>query len=158
MIFKKGEFCERSLSIITMSRDEIQGMSKPSDTIPHVVISICCPCETLVSINSGALDILRLRFQDLDETEDPRDVLFSQKEALAAAAFVKLWLSKVDAVVIHCGAGVSRSVALAAALSKVLFGNDDEFFQKGVPNRLVYRIALEAFMGEFSDAEQSTNS
>jgi predicted protein tyrosine phosphatase len=158
MISKVGKIGGKSLSIITMSRDEIQSMKKPEEPIPHVVISICCPCETLVSINSGALDILRLRFQDLDETEDPRDVLFSSREAIAASAFVKMWLSRVEAIVIHCGAGVSRSVGLAAALSKVLFGNDDEFFQKGVPNRLVYRIALETFMGEFSDAEQPTNS
>lgn len=154
MISVCGSFQEKDLNVITMSRGEIQNQT--IITANHVVISICSPCETLSSINTGSLDVLRLRFQDLDASESNQDVLFSKSEAERVVSFLRLWIEKVDMIIIHCGAGVSRSVGLAAALTKVIFGNDDEFFKKGVPNRLVYRIALETFMGSFLN--ESSNS
>jgi predicted protein tyrosine phosphatase len=51
----------------------------------------------------------------------------------------------VDVVIVHCGAGVSRSAGLAAALAKWYNGSDLEFFKPPyAPNMLVYRTMLEA--------------
>lgn len=46
-------------------------------------------------------------------------------------------------VIVNCEAGISRSAGVAAALSKVLTRDDEEFFRRYVPNRLVYRKIIE---------------
>lgn len=48
-------------------------------------------------------------------------------------------------IYVHCGAGVSRSKGIGAAISKFYF-DDDEVFFKGRPNAYVYHTALNAFM------------
>ena len=54
-------------------------------------------------------------------------------------------------VVLHCDAGMSRSPGLAAALSKVLVGDDTEFFKRYRPNMRVYRTLLERYYEQFED-------
>jgi predicted protein tyrosine phosphatase len=45
---------------------------------------------------------------------------------------------------VHCDAGVSRSPAVAAALARVLKGDDAEYFAgRYRPNTRVYRMLLE---------------
>ncbi|HVH42669.1 MAG TPA: hypothetical protein VM925_10005 [Labilithrix sp.] len=51
----------------------------------------------------------------------------------------------VERIVIHCDAGISRSAAVAAALSRALRGDDTEFFTgKYKPNMRVYRLLLDS--------------
>jgi hypothetical protein len=47
-----------------------------------------------------------------------------------------------DEIVINCEAGISRSAAIAAALSKILTGDDKVFFDQFIPNRHIYRTIL----------------
>lgn len=51
-------------------------------------------------------------------------------------------------VIVHCRAGVSRSSATAAALSRIFNGNDDEFWQfpPYTPNELVYYTIMKCQM------------
>ena len=55
-----------------------------------------------------------------------------------------------DNIIVHCGAGISRSSGLAAALLKYFTGDDSQIFDnpKYTPNMTVYRTVLETFMEE----------
>ena len=50
-----------------------------------------------------------------------------------------------DLIITHCKAGVCRSAAVNAALSKIILERDDIFFKEGVPNMLVYTTILNAW-------------
>lgn len=52
-------------------------------------------------------------------------------------------------MVLHCDAGMSRSPGVAAALSKVLVGDDSQFFKRYRPNMRVYRTLLERYYDQF---------
>jgi predicted protein tyrosine phosphatase len=52
----------------------------------------------------------------------------------------------VQAILVHCDAGWSRSPAVAAALTKTVFEQDDShWFRTKSPNMLVYRTLLNVF-------------
>jgi len=105
------------------------------------------------------LGLLQLAFPDFDL---PREVtsgsgwkLFDETHAVRILDFVNEMKPKVEAFMIHCLAGVSRSSAVAAALAKIAEGDDSEFFGKHyVPNMLVYSKLLEVAheRGEYDPA------
>lgn len=93
--------------------------------------------------------VLRLAFHDIDpkSTTDfchaKEDQLFNEKRANLIIDFVEEVKDDIDMLVVHCEAGLSRSPAIAAAISKVIFGDDAAFFKVPyVPNMYVYRIML----------------
>lgn len=51
-------------------------------------------------------------------------------------------------IIVHCGAGISRSAGVAAALMKVFTGSDAAIFDnpKYCPNMTVYRTVMNAFI------------
>ena len=51
---------------------------------------------------------------------------------------IYLEVTKVDLIVINCEAGMSRSAGVGAALSKILNGNDTDFFRYFHPNMYIY--------------------
>ena len=53
-----------------------------------------------------------------------------------------MW-EEVDVFLIHCEAGLSRSLAVAAALSRIYYNDDGPWFELEFPNRLVYRLLIE---------------
>ena len=65
--------------------------------------------------------------------------------------YIKAFVDKINknedikVLIIHCAAGVSRSPAVAAAISKYLFGNDGDFFETQLPNKYVYDIMSKCF-------------
>ena len=71
--------------------------------------------------------------------------LFSDNDAKNVVDFVNKNRDQVDEIWVHCYAGVSRSQATAAAISKFFFNDDDVYFRVGVPNRRIYRMILETF-------------
>ena len=71
--------------------------------------------------------------------------LFSADDANNVLNFVNKNKDIVDEIWVHCYAGVSRSQATAAAISKFFFNDDDVYFRAGVPNKRIYRMILEAF-------------
>ena len=96
------------------------------------------------------LDILRLRFDDVDQTFDAEGgfKLFDEGQARAILDFVDKYKDQVDEIVVHCGAGVSRSAGVAAALCLVFDQEDAEFFiLPYLPNRHVYRTIWKVWMG-----------
>ena len=88
--------------------------------------------------------LLQLEFDDVEDL-DEKSRYFDMGLADDILHFVNKHISEAGLIVIHCGAGVSRSVAVASALSKILNNKDDDMFTLGIPNMLVYTSILEAY-------------
>ena len=86
--------------------------------------------------------VLFLQFDD----EEVGERAMTQRHANTIVSFIKSLNDNVDELIVHCEAGVSRSAAVAAAISFSINGDDAEFFKfPFFPNRHCYRLMLEAF-------------
>ena len=63
---------------------------------------------------------------------------------------MKKWYDKVDTIIVHCNAGISRSSGVCAAIMKAMTGDDSLIFEnpKYLPNTTCYKVVLEEFMRE----------
>ena len=113
---------------------------------PYAIISIMTHGiqKAELARNEHCQGILRVNFPDFvkpmenwEETE-----LFNPGIATEIWSFLE-GLPPIQALVIHCEAGVSRSPAVGAAIAKVLGQDHEDYFQKYHPNPLVYRVMLE---------------
>ncbi len=108
-------------------------------TKPWVAISITDPgSEPAKLLEKNRLSVLRLQFHDLDQPVLGSGDLFTPTMARRIIAFVIEWATHVDLLLAHCEAGISRSAAVAAFVSKALFHEDGEYFTRAIPNRLVF--------------------
>ncbi len=69
-------------------------------------------------------------------------VLMNEGHARAIRKFVEQWREMAETIVVHCEQGMSRSPAVAAAISKFLDGDGSQFFDEYVPNRYVYDLMI----------------
>ena len=154
MIFQNLPVKERifrgsKYNLLALSRQEIK------DFVPDescIVISVTDPqsAEAQIFDSSYLLGVLRLQFHDLDKTnkfkfefENSADVYFESENAKEILAFARNYSLEVKLIICQCEQGISRSPAIAAALSKIL-QNEDEFFLKNYwANRWVYNSILE---------------
>ena len=115
---------------------------------PHVLISISNPnCIVKITNIPSCKGILKLKFQDI-ETIDEKSVFFDHGMARTLLDFINETVDRINLIVVHCGAGVSRSVAVASALSKIINNCDDYIFSKSSPNMLVYISILDCYFTE----------
>ena len=85
--------------------------------------------------------VLQLVFAD---TADPdRTDSFTVSHAAELLDFVEEVWDRVEVLLIHCEAGMSRSPDVAAALSRIYYGDDGPWFEYDFPNRLVYRLLVD---------------
>ena len=70
----------------------------------------------------------------------------TEDEAFKIANFVKIVVSDIDTLIVHCLAGRSRSAGCTAAISKWYFNDDTYYFKRYNPNMTVYRLVLNALM------------
>lgn len=139
-----------------LSRNEIQRFQTFHK---HIVISVSDPNSEEVPMPSDVdrLGTLRLSFHDWDAEQmlkfatTYKDVLeemvfFSADMAKEILSFVEKYRDKVDLIVCQCEAGISRSAGIAAALSKIINGDDSVFFKRYIPNSLVYSQILRSWM------------
>lgn len=107
--------------------------------VPYIVISVTDPDKPDADIaeSPGRRAILRLKFDDAAGTIDVpgleglilnNAVELTAPEARTILEFVQTHSAEVKLVLCQCEAGVSRSAAIAAALSRILQGEDDYFF------------------------------
>jgi len=137
-------------NLYVYSRQVIEAI-QPHD-VPHVVVSITTPGDPAlanIKTNEHTLKILRLSFHDLDdaamqhvEIKDQYEAqCFSPTHARQILALVKTY-TEAQRLIVHCDAGWSRSPAVAAALSKILTGDDSHYFKRYSPNMRVYCTIL----------------
>lgn len=93
-------------------------------------------------------DNMIIYYFDFDDVEDgdPNGVAISKEQAQEIAKIVKDNHS-INNIVVHCGAGISRSAGVAAAIGKAI-NNDDSFIFDDLhfkPNKTCYRRVLKAF-------------
>lgn len=109
-------------------------------------ISINCPDDSPAKISGvKRLGYLHLEFWDTDACVEgcyePEHV-FNEDIANEIWDFIGDNWEKSKTLMVHCLMGKSRSTAVAAAISKVKFNDDMEYFRKYTPNMLVYRTLL----------------
>ncbi len=97
--------------------------------------------------------ILPLSFND---TDDEASGAITDGDADIIARFVTAVSDKVDCLVVHCEAGVSRSAGVCAAIMKSLTDDDMAIFNNSYykPNMRCYRKVLEAFWRKKEANEQ----
>ena len=77
-----------------------------------------------------------------------------REDADKIVEFVNTHLNDVDEIIVHCGAGVSRSAGVCAALMLIINGDDSAIFNNGkyCPNMHCYRLVLESYFGYYDKA------
>lgn len=115
----------------------------------YIVISIYDPEKPKPSIpqRAGMRAVLYIPFHDAEPTSQldlPAEIqLMTIDDAQQIWEFVQKHRDHVGTIVCHCEQGMSRSPAVAAALSKLLGEDGDRFFLEHQPNEYVYRMMLE---------------
>ena len=102
------------------------------------------PLDPIFDIEGGELPILSLTFDDTDDGKYGQ--LMTDDNAEDIAMFYSRFIY-CKVILIHCTGGISRSAAVAAALSKFCY--DTDFWVFGAtnlyrPNMFVYRKVLSA--------------
>jgi predicted protein tyrosine phosphatase len=136
-----------NMTLVVCGRDEIEsGVTVKSN---YVVISIRDPerRKARVRRQSGLKDVLYLAFHDAElskATKLPDDIKpMTADRARQIWAFVRKWEKLVGTIVVHCEQGMSRSPAVAAALSRYFGGDEGYFFQNYQPNLLMRGLMVE---------------
>jgi predicted protein tyrosine phosphatase len=141
------------MQFFVYSRPGIEGA--PPHEAPHVVISITTTPDDEARIPEAPAcrEILRLSFPDADGSVAgyAEGALFSANDADRIWKLVLRHREEIALVVLHCDAGLSRSPGVAAALAKILEGDDAVFFKRYRPNMRVYRTMLERYHARFDE-------
>lgn len=109
---------------------------------PWAAISISSREDHPALDEQNRAGLLQLVFDDTAQPDNPRAFTVCQAEEILQ--FVERMWDKVQTFLIHCEIGMSRSPAVAAALSKVCYNDDGLWFEMDFPNRLVYQLLVEA--------------
>lgn len=134
------------MRVVVTDRDSIE--RDPGFGVGHVVISIRDPDRKPVRIKErkGLRAVLRLAFDDVEPVGDveipPGLRKMSEADASAIWRFVDEHKASVGLLVVHCEMGLSRSPAVAAAVTRALGGDDAPFFEEYTPNLFVYDLLL----------------
>ncbi len=144
----------KSMEFLVLSRDKIRDYIT---TKRHILIQIYCHNDYPEPIKdlSSRVDTLQLQFDDWNNSQRTKlegiyknsqklseMIFFNDNHAKDIIQFVKKYLDKIELVVVQCDAGISRSAAVAAALSKCINDTDEYFFKNYLPNSLVYSIIM----------------
>lgn len=107
--------------IEVMSRIEAESLDGKPDWL---VISIREPGQDLPRLQPGWGAVLSLSFHDKEDVQLANRTglwrMFSAEDAQACWEFVKSHALAASGLIVHCGAGLSRSPAIARAIAKNL--------------------------------------
>lgn len=137
------------MNIAVKNRDQVEGNGIAIES-DYVLISISCPNDAAkIKERPWCKDILRLEFDDLDQPVHIlgglKCKLFQREDARAILDFFNKHKNSYEYLIVHCDAGISRSPAVAAALTKIQSGFDEDYFKRYLPNRRVYSLLLSEF-------------
>lgn len=124
-------------------------------SVPWAGISIAADADDWPVIDrDNCVGLLQVQFADLEQPH-PGEKLIDEPDAQRILDFVAEVWSQIGLLVVHCQAGLRRSPAVAAAVSRIYFGEDSIWFTPGVyePNYLVYETILRLAQqrGEFNE-------
>ena len=110
----------------------------------YALISVCEPESKRPRVRKPILlrGVLFLKFHDAEEQAQPDIILMTDSQARRVWKFVFRHIDEIGTLVVHCEQGTSRSPAIAAAVCKVLGGDESTFFQNYSPNRHVCDLML----------------
>ena len=83
----------------------------------------------------------RIKFADITDGGKPGP--FNAAFATEILDFVEAAWDKVEVFLIHCEVGLSRSPAIATALSRIHYGDNEGRFESDFPNPFGYRLLVE---------------
>ena len=133
-----------------MSRVNARKHSFNEDIDKCIVISINDTFAEANKFNSNAKikGVCSLFFNDVEGHETGH---MTREDADKIIEFVNNHLNCVDEIIVHCGAGVSRSAGVCAALMLIINGDDSAIFNNGkyCPNMHCYRLVLESYFGYY---------
>ena len=134
------------MEFLTLSKQEVEDLSHYRGILhPHILISIHGTNEKVKLPTSPYLrDTLELEFDDLTKPLDGY-YLFDTDQARQILNFVERNCHRVNLIITHCHAGISRSAGVNGALSKILNNSDDKIFKTRVPNMHVYTTILDEY-------------
>ena len=115
-------------------------------TVPWACISIVTEKDTWPTISeANRVGLLQLAFADIAFVEGDEARAFKEEHAHKILDFVQEMWDKIELLMIHCEEGNSRGPAVAAAISRIRFGDDRTYFLPYMfwPNPLVHRVLLE---------------
>lgn len=144
------------MKIIVRNRPQAETVDPPE--VSHLIVSISTPGDEPAKPKTNEHTILMLKFQfhDADREVLPGTAAWSyfggdvQLFTAEMAEQIVDVLSEENVLIVHCDAGQSRSAGVAAAVSKWFNGTDDDYFRPPyTPNRLVYRMMLEALVERY---------
>ena len=131
--------------------------ARVSPDVAHITISITTPGapDALLADCPNRLEVLRLQFHDFEEPQPELTAvageeiqLIAEDDAKSIVEFVQRHRNSVRLIVCQCDAGMCRSAAVAAALSRWLQSEDEAFFRYYQPNRLVFETLLNVLQSE----------
>lgn len=100
--------------------------SRVKELVPRkgrsVLISITSPNSEFVQLHGDWTDVLRLKFDDVEQKDGQDYELFSDIQAKQILDFVIKHLDKD--IFVNCDAGLSRSPAVVVALEQIFNAND----------------------------------
>lgn len=134
------------MDFITFSLDDMMHTDKFTSIMqPHLLISIRSHGQVVnLPKNHYTQATLNLEFDDITLVTGT-DYYFDADLARKILEFVNAHCAKANLIVCHCQAGLSRSAAVCAALSKIINNRDDMYFANKIPNILVYASILEEY-------------
>lgn len=108
--------------------------------------------NTVIYKNKHIVDKLKLWFDDID-IPIPNCQLMLQIDAEKIKIFVDRYKDKINNIIFHCTAGISRSGAVGCALSRYLNGDDEYLLATGkyIPNKHVYKLMCEVLGLDYSE-------
>lgn len=91
-------------------------------------------------------------YLSFDDVEGDEANCMTRADAEKIINFVNEYVDKVDEIIVHCFAGISRSAGVCAALMLILTGDDMEIFNnpRFCPNMHCYRMMLETYFGSYN--------
>ena len=145
------------MKMMVMSRSDARRYSF-KDIPKTIIISIASIDENRNKFadNDNIVDILYLFFDDVEKNE-PNHITVD--DANKIIAFINKYKDSDVELIVHCGAGVSRSAGVCAAIMKIVNDNDFPIFDnpRFCPNMTCYRTILETYFGAYDEEAAAAN-
>lgn len=114
---------------------------------PYIMISIndANALPNMFKRDPYMKDVCILHFDDVESGK----TAMKERDAAKILQFVDSHIHDVNEIIVHCGAGVSRSAGVCAAIMKIVTDDDTPIFNnaKYKPNMACYRKVMNAYFG-----------